>query len=1192
MKDKVERLAKGKFEYEQPELLLSEEALSISVFEGEDFSGKFTVSSRDRRVMKGVVYSSCELLTLKETRFVGAENEITYTVCAKYAKPGELRKGEITIVSECGEAILPFNLRIVPVSCICEEGEIRDLFQFAGLAQNDWYEAKKMFFSERFERTVLKNPEEQNLYRLLKKSTSLDRAMEEFLVYSRKKAPIQIKTDKTVLRFEPGANAVMDTVTVSKDTWGYTDVTVETEGDFFLVSAKRFGTENFNGNRYVLEVVVDGATLAEGVHMGCILLKTAKQCVRIEVSCVCVRSVREREHRRHAFLQAEAKLFQRYFDFRKGKVKAGSYIAEAESIVELLLVRLQEDIFPTPEQRRKELTYQMYRAYLSLMGGKEKYAHQEIERLHGVVEREWKEPVFESTMCYLEAMRQKRAEEVRVYAARIRELSERYPGEGMLLWYRLYTDRRNEVSRPMNLAGLQLCYEKGNRSPLFYYEVASIWNEEPALLKELGLFELQVLRFALKNKLLKKEVVMQFALLALQAKNGGKLLRRCLVLAYNQYGQRDVLQALCTILIAEEAREKKYHRYFAEACEAQLRIPGLQEYYIYTYDEEAGKAIDQSVLLYFVYGNELEEPYCGYLYGYVVRNKESLGSFYRTYLKRMEQYAVTCVKEGRIDKNLAIIYKDLLREPVIDGELAAMLSELVFSYEIRCDFKEMATVSVLHKEEEEECITPFQNGRAVFRMYTEDAGIVLKDREGNCYLPSKDCKITRLLPEEEWLSRCYELTGENRMLLLNLLEKKRTYRSSDADTLELSKRVVRLPGLREDFRQAEIYQLIQYCYDNYQGELLDGYLAKVNLDYPEKDERNRMIELLIVRGRYDLALDGIRKFGMEGISIKRILRLCGHMMLQCGNEQNDMLLDLCRHVFFEGRYDEDVVQYLISFFNGTTREMYRVWQAAEELQLPAESLEERLLAQILFAESYVPEGQRVFSSYSKKRGNPLLLKAYISNAAYRFFMRDCSLSEEVFDFVLEEAKEENTICCLAVLKAYSEAEKLTEEQKEFAERRMRSFAERGEIYPFFTKFSGKVPLPACMEDKVYVEYHTAPDRQVKISYLYDGGTGEQFCCEEMQHVGYGVFCKEFILFYGEVLQYYIAEEREEGRVITESFFRKIDEDKVHDETTKYGQINLILTAQDMKDEKTMMEMLENYFRMEYTINCLFAPIKE
>ena len=76
------------------------------------------------------------------------------------------------------------------------------------------------------------------------------------------------------------------------------------------------------------------------------------------------------------------------------------------------------------------------------------------------------------------------------------------------------------------------------------------------------------------------------------------------------------------------------------------------------------------------------------------------------------------------------------------------------------------------------------------------------------------------------------------------------------------------------------------------------------------------------------------------------------------------------------------------------------------------------------------------------------------------------------------------------------------------------------------------------------------------------------------------------------MQYYITEERAGEAQITESFYREIDAVKVHDETTKYGQINLILTAQDMNDEKTTIDMLESYYRMEYTVNRLFAPIKE
>jgi len=1193
VKDKVERLAKGIFEYEQPELLVSEEMLSIEVSAGEVFCGKFSVRNRSARMMKGVLYSSNELLVLNEQQFIGTENEIGYTVHGEYATPGETHRGNITIVSEFGEILLPFVIKIMPVACKSFEGEIRDLYQFAGLAQSDWYEAKRLFQEEHFATTVLGDREEETtVYRQLRKSRSVDRALEEFLVYTKKKSSIQIKTDKTVLRFEPANKAVMERITVVRDTWGYTDVKVETEGEFFLVSSKTLLSESFNGNRCVLEVAVDGAALAEGNHYGCILLKTPRQCIRIDVICVCERTGREEERERHAFHMTEVKLFQRYFDFRLGKLKAGSYIAETESMVELLLLRLQEPVFREDVRRRKELFYQMYRAYLALIGKKEKLAESEINRLKTLFEHERTDAELLGAIHYLEAMRQKNADEVKKYAAQIKLLSEQYKDSGLLLWFRLYTDKRSENGRVLHLQELEERFYKGNRSPLLYFETAALWNEEPALLKTLGKYELQVLLFALRNEMLQKEAILQFSLLALQGKEYNKLLLRCLCLAYKQYGQRDTLQALCTFLIANGIREKKYHTYFANACALQLRVPMLQEYYIYTCDCDLHTKIDQSVLLYFIYGNELEEPYCAFLYAYIVRNQETLSSFYRTYLKRMERYAVNSMKAGRIDRNLAVVYGEVLRSSLLDAELAAVLPKLIFSYYVECDNKEMVSVSVLHKEEEQECVVPLTDGAAIICMYTEDAKMGLLDAEGNRYLPAGDCRISRLLHEEELLYRCYELAGENRILLLNLLEKVHNFRMVDVDSVELSKRIVHVDGLLESFKQKEIYSLILYCYDSYQGELMDGYLTRLNLDFLNKDERNRMIELLIVRGRFDLALDALVKYGMTGVASKRILRLCERMLLQCDGEQNDMLLLLCRQVFFEGKYNENVVQYLADFFYGTTEEMYRVWQCALEMELQTELLEERLLGQILFAGSYVPEAYQVFLSYRRKKGNPKLIRAYLSQTAHRYFLLGCELSAELIEQMLQEAEEENEICRLAVLKKYTEWEMLTGEQIRFAENSMRMFAERGMIFPFFSEFEGRVALPPCMADKLYVEYHTNPKSRVVISYLIDNVEEDSFVKEEMRHIGYGIFVKEFILFYEEVLQYYITEEQDGEAQITESFYRKLDAVKMQDETTKYGQINLILTAQDMKDEKTTLDMLENYYRMEYTVNRLFAPIKE
>ncbi|MBQ8798802.1 MAG: hypothetical protein IJZ55_04465 [Lachnospiraceae bacterium] len=1191
MKDKVERLAKGVFEYEQPALLVSEETLSVEVSAGEVFCGVFSVRNRERRVMKGVLYSSDEMMVLKEHQFVGTENEISYEVHGEYAVPGEVHRGEITIVSEFGEIVLPFVIKVVPLSCQSSEGEIRDLFQFAGLAQSDWCEAKRVFLEERFAATVLRDREEETtVYRQLRKSRSVDRALEEFLVYTKKKSVIQIKADKTALRFEPGTKAVMERVTVTKDTWGYTDVTVETEGDFFLVSSKKLLSESFNGNRCTLEVAVDGEALKQGNHFGRIYLKTPRQCIRIDVTCVCEKTAREEEQKRHGFHVAEGKLFRRYFDFRLGQAKAGSYIAESESIVELLLLRLQEGIFPDQITRRKELFYRMYRAYLALVGKKEKFAETEFNQLKSRLERERVDEELQGAMLYLEAMRQKRAEDVKRFAEQIRLLSEQYVDSGWLLWFRLYTDKRSENGRAQQLLEIKERFERGNKSPLLYFETAVLWNEEPSLLIELGEFELQVLWFALKSGMLQKETVLQFAVLASQGRDSRRLLGRCLMLAYKQYGQRDTLQALCSFLIENKMRGKKYHVYFADACALQLRIPLLQEYYIYTGEFDFHSVIDQSVLLYFIYGNELEEAYCAFLYAYIVKNKETLSSFYRNYYKRMEQYALACMKEGKIDKNLAVVYGEILRGSLLDADLAGTLPTLIFSYLVECDNPVMTAVSVLHKEEEQECIVPLTEGVAQICMYTEDAKFVLVDGEGNRYLPTGECRVSRLLHEEELIYRCYELAGENRILLLYLLEKVHNFRTVEVDTIELSKRVVHVEGLTEQFKQQEIYSLIRYCYDNYQGELMDGYLTKLNLDYLNKEERNRMIELLIVRNRYDLALDALAKYGIEGVSSKRLLRLCERMLLQCGEEQNDMLLLLCRHVFFEGKHDEKIVEYLSRYFYGTTEEMYRVWQSAVNAEIPTELLEERLLGQILFAGSHVPEAHKVFVSYRKKKGNPKLVHAYLSQAAYRCFLLGCELPEELAEEMHRE--EDSEICRLAILKEYAELEELTDAQVQYADYSMRLFSEKGMIFPFFTKFEGKVPLPPCMADKVYVEYQTNPGHRVSISYLIDNDEDNGFVKEEMRHVGYGVFVKEFILFYQEVLQYYITEEIDGEEQITESFRRELDTVKVHDETTKYGQINLILTAQDLKDEKTTIDMLENYYRMEYTINRLFEPIKE
>ena len=81
-----------------------------------------------------------------------------------------------------------------------------------------------------------------------------------------------------------------------------------------------------------------------------------------------------------------------------------------------------------------------------------------------------------------------------------------------------------------------------------------------------------------------------------------------------------------------------------------------------------------------------------------------------------------------------------------------------------------------------------------------------------------------------------------------------------------------------------------------------------------------------------------------------------------------------------------------------------------------------------------------------------------------------------------------------------------------------------------------------------------------------------------------------MLFYGETLQYYISEENEYDYSITESGEITVDPELTGGEETGYHQLNLIITAREMNDPKTMVRLLETYTKNDYIGKTLFKPI--
>ncbi len=1202
MKEKIERLAKGIFEYEMPDLIVSESVLVVPVEAGMQTTGSICLKNSMSKRMKGVLYVTGKILVLEENNFVGTECEIFYHVNAEQLIAGEVHKGSISIISDCGEFELPFSVEVKEPTYKSSIGTVHDLFQFANLARVNRQEAEEFFVSENFEKIVLRKEEKYRpAYEQLIQSTDKARALEEFLVMVHKKKRCLLTCETTSLTLEAGKENFQESIWIRRNQWGYVSLSVSTTAPFLAIQKQEIGAEDFVNGQAEIRFVVDAEHLRPGRHYAEIICRDARQEIRIPVS-VHSRRDKEEEYPWKNAKRLEAKLLEQYLQFRNGALTSGVYLAESGRILESLLALLSRQAADCEETKKKEEIeklrqgYELYRAYLSVADNKtrvQEEAYHAVMRRRPAYERENRR--FYCATLYLEAMKQRERALVEEYAGIIRTFYEQEGKDDYLLWFLLYMDKRLESNKLLRYETIRNHCRKGTYSPILIFEAASLWNADPLMIHSVGTFECHVMRYLVENHMVTKETAIQFAYLTEKNQEAEPLQLRLLKQLYNRFGHKDILAALCQKLIRTDNRDSKNHLYFKQGIREQLKTERLYEYYLHTLDKTENVVLEQQALLYFTYGNSLGSDELAFLYAYVVRHKDENPSIYRAYLKQMEQFAINRMKAGEINSHLAVLYADVLRSAIIDKEMAQVLPDIIFAYMVECTNPFMKQACVVHKEEKAAQYFPLREKNGVLYsmvpVYTENAEIFLVDAAGNYYLPLETDKIYRLLHAGNFVDVCYDMGSNNRKLLLHIAEKNKNYNKYDRTLIDLQKQMSQMNVLREEVRNNCILSLVDYYYENYDGELLESYLRAIRPELLSSKQREKILELMVLRDMYEEVITNVDRYGCAEMQTKRIAKLCVRGIYSPREEEDRViLLSMGIHAFHNGRIEDRLLQYLCDRYNGTTGEMYGLWQAAKAQELDTTALEERLLGQMLFAESYVENSSAVFFSYYNKGFNRKLMKAYLSYCAYKYFVKDRQTDMELFDILKKESFLENSqICILALLKVYAAKDTLLEAERSFIEFHIQKFVHKKMIFAFFKEFEGRIKLPACMTDKYYVEYRTNPRNRVSIHYSCRLDEDE-LKVEEMTDAGYGVFVKEIILFYGECLQYYISEEDENGYQIAANHIIQKNEAEHTLGNTKYEKINEILLTQDMHDEKTLFELLEQYWKEEYAVDRHFSPV--
>lgn len=1174
MREKINALANGNISYELPRLILSQEKLVCAVEAGKKQHGRVTLTNSLERPMKGFVCSDHPAMELISSKLVGVSVNVEYVVHGEYLTEKDSAAGELSFITDCGEIALPFRIEVVTPALFSSDGEIRNLQQFAVLAKNHWEKAVALFAEPSF-RSFLEyhEPRRVALWEHLNCSSSRNQALEEFLVKTGQKMEVSFQVDEKQLRYEAGEQDFIDRITVTKNNWGYLQIHVSASEPFLIPEQEEITAEQFHGGSFDLRFRVLPDRMNRGKHFAALIFETRSQRVEIPVAC---HRAQERPLEFAAKQEKKrlyVKLLENHLQYAMNRIPTGRYVSEAEG----LLTKFERLEAETLEQR-------LYRVYLYRLAGKESAAN---GTLRLITEDERKEGGVCNQAFYLFLKAERSQSNKAELMEQLYRLCNEHPEQPTLGLLLLRLDERYARNSRMKLDELRNLFENGCESPLLYLQAAQIYNSDPSLLHELEPFAVQAVAFAVKRGIAARELAQQFAYLVEKAREYSPLYYRILSELYDRYPCREILGAICYMLIREGRREPKYAVWYQRGVQEQLRIAELYEYYMYTVETDVEQQLDPAILMYFVYNSRLSDSRLAFLYANVVCHKESNRPVYDTYREKVHAYAMSQMRAGNNSRHLAILYNDCLFDPETRTEALAYLPRVAFRCEVECANPAMRYVCVAHQELQEESLAPLVNGTAQVDIYTEHVLISLVDDGGNRHVTGIPYRMTRLLHAEDCYNDAYRLSPESNLLLLHLAAKAQAESKFDAASVELRKQAIRLSEVSEAFRGELVRTLVLYFYDNFQDEMLGEYMTELKEREIPRKQRAKILSLFIIRGQYERALSMLRHFGSEEVDPRLVETFCISLPQELQRQYEEAITGLMYWAFAQGRRNEKLMKHLVANYQGPTLAMYHLWQEAYSMGLATADMEERLLAQMLFTESYLTYADQVFAHYQRPGSNRQLIRAYLTYVSYKYLLGDVPIGEQTAAFMKRDVYiDENDVCILALLRMSAEQDELNAEEQSFAEYWLLRMEAKGKVLPSFCRLSRYFKLPESLEDKVLIEYRTNPKNRVTLHYTFRMNGKRRQQDYPMRNICHGIFIKELVLFEGETIEYVISEEDGKNSVVSEKTVLT-GEMGGRDPASRFGKINAIIAARKAEDKEKALELLNAYVKDSFAVSQLF-----
>ena len=1174
MKGIVEQYAKGEFNVERPDVCISISKLTLTVESGSVYNGTFKVSSSNNVPIKLMVYDSRYLFDFENHTFIGKKNTVAFSFDATGIEQGKNFKGHINIITDGGEYKIPYSVEIVAPYIMVENHRIEDLFQFASYAEENWEGAIKIFGSEEFVRTFLRDDDiVKGVYDSLNLSLSINQAMEEFLVYTHKKRVLTLTAKQKEIMVEMPDELVRATVSINKNTWGYTSTYITSDSDFLIPETNRITGQDFVGNNFNLDFLIDPEKIPEGVSAGYINFQNTLQSINVKVSIkkpVVQRVTPKNRHNNFMIKKSNEILLESYIDFRTDKILLHEYTKKSAKALETLI-----------KYRPEDNIYRLGLLHMKLLDGNTEYVRQEFLRIDADSDGNATNDMEKCYYCYLKALLTKDKSMIEETAELARTNLNKGQDRLFYFWLLLFVDYGYTEDKWVLYDDIQKLYDQGVNSPVIYFELCDMFNKQPLMMKKIAPLEISAIRWGMRHEFVSEDVIVEFVKTASRMKTFDIHAFKMLEKIYQQKNDKTTLDTMCSILLRNKKYDMQYHVYYRDAAKIGLKHVGLYEGFLKSMDKRSYTVIPDPILRYFTYKNTLDDSELAYLYANIIMNKVQNINLYNEYVPAIEMFMERKIVDGEVSDDLTVIYEEFLDPSEVKPEFAASLINIIFKRKFVCRNKNIVSVIVTHEELEKSEQIDVINGEAYLEIISDSAVITLLDARGCRYINTVPYHLESIVDEDIYLDICREYNPNDYRLLLYEYNEIETFSYKDAREINLAREISNCPYISYMIKQQALLHMIEYYHENYDEDILGKYMSKLDLDYVKIYDAARIITYYINLRMYDQAFEGIHRFGYVDIEVDELIKIAEYGISDKKYIDDRNLLSICVYLYRRGYATQKVLAFLINNYNGSLEEMAELFKAVNTNYKNIDMLSENILAQMMFANAYTEAIYDIFDIYYHGRSRGMVVKAFLKYSAHQYIIKDLKVPSNVMECLYREIVKNNItdeISQMALLSYFAESGgRYNNEQKEWIKETVRHFTDGSKIMPFFKEFASFVMLPDDMKFKTYLIFKGESGKQVWVSYSFGQETSSmaRYKSERMNEIIPGIYIKEIVVFHGESLMYSIDGAGTGISYIVESdILKNITFHKKN--SNRFELINSMLISQETRNDQELLQAMDTY----------------